>query len=194
MPERFNFITSNIEDLAKAQQLMEDAGEFAQCLTLNHYVGYDLVDRYFISGQAIEVDSNAAPLELRLCFENEDITVAFVNDNIVGKVSKPIPRAKLAESFVGQFSVFDEVARNINADIVIKEEVVILEVLAIFLGRPAVVEDVKLCEMRFRGWDPTTYTLCFDGNPIAIINRRLGGKIQGGNYVMTCDIAAEPIK
>lgn len=86
MPERFNFVTSNMEDLAKAQDLMNDAEAFAICLTLNKYQGFDGVERYFISGQAIEVDSNAAPLDLRLCFENEGVVVAWLNDGDVGRI------------------------------------------------------------------------------------------------------------
>lgn len=86
MPERFNFVTSNMEDLAKAEDLMIDAEAFAVCLTLNKYQGFDGTERYFISGQAIEEDSNAAPLDLRICFETEGVTVAWLNDGDVGRI------------------------------------------------------------------------------------------------------------
>lgn len=54
MPERYNFVTSNIEDVAKALQLMEDAAAFTECRTLNRYVGLrvDLRQLRFTIGQS----------------------------------------------------------------------------------------------------------------------------------------------
>ena len=80
MPERYNFITENIDDHAKAAELLVDLKEFCDQVRLHEFDRIGGGKGYFIAGQSIEEDSNAAPLDLRLCLEGMAVAAVFIND------------------------------------------------------------------------------------------------------------------
>lgn len=79
MPERYNFVTENIDELEKAIAIAGDLGEFSENVIVNKYLRYDRRLAYFITGQSIEIDSNCGPIELRSLLEGERIAAVFIN-------------------------------------------------------------------------------------------------------------------
>ena len=79
MPERYNFVTENIDDFERATRLYEELSSFCENLTFR-FTRWGGQESFFISGQAIEEDSNVAPLELKTVFGEIEIAVVFIND------------------------------------------------------------------------------------------------------------------
>lgn len=90
MPERYNFVTENIDDLRKAKAVAMELNEF--CINVHvhefklfggklyhdKYVDNGSVS-YFITAQSIEEDSNAGCYRLRGCLEEAGISAVFIN-------------------------------------------------------------------------------------------------------------------
>lgn len=90
MPERYNFVTENIDDFKKAIALVGELGEFCNNVMVHEFkrIGISLQDgkavdtstrSYFITGQSIEVDSNAGCIELRTLLQGEGVAAVFIN-------------------------------------------------------------------------------------------------------------------
>jgi len=90
MPERYNFVTENIDDLRKAQAIANELSAFCNNVHVHEFKRWvgKLVNQkyqddgsvsYFITGQSVEVDSNAGCYELRGCLEEAGIAAVFIN-------------------------------------------------------------------------------------------------------------------
>lgn len=90
MSERYNFVTENIDDFKKASALVGELGEFCNNVMVHEFkrIGISLEDgkavdtstrSYFITGQSVEVDSNAGCYELRSHLEEAKIAAVFIN-------------------------------------------------------------------------------------------------------------------
>lgn len=91
MPERYNFVTENIDDFKKATAVVGQLGDFCINVMVHRFerIGARMVDdkcektvsvSYFITGQSIEIDSNAGCFELRNCLQDANVAAVFIND------------------------------------------------------------------------------------------------------------------
>lgn len=80
MPERYNFVTENFEDRKKGISIVNELQEFANHVLLHEFNRYGGGVGYFISGQSVEVDSNAGCIELTTCLQVAGIAAVFIND------------------------------------------------------------------------------------------------------------------
>ncbi|HEY4288257.1 MAG TPA: hypothetical protein VGN00_14230 [Puia sp.] len=79
MPERYNFVTDNLGDRAKAIEAIAELNEFANNVMLHEFERYDRKPGYFITGQSIEVDSNAGCYELIAMCQAHELAAVFIN-------------------------------------------------------------------------------------------------------------------
>lgn len=90
MPERYNFVTENIDDFKVATAIVGQLGDFCGNVMVHRFerIGSRLVGGkceetvnfyYFISGQSIEVDSNMGCDELRTCLQEAGVVAVFIN-------------------------------------------------------------------------------------------------------------------
>jgi hypothetical protein len=78
--ERYNFATECFDDRDKGIRIVAEMEEFAEHVHLHEFTRIGGQVSYFITGQSIEVDSNAGCWQLRSCMQSHETAAVFIND------------------------------------------------------------------------------------------------------------------